>query len=328
MLPPLTLGQFFSSWQFDLGWAILAALFALGYVAAVAAARRHGQRWSGIRTGCWLLGVALIVVATQGAIAVYGDALFSLHMIGHLTMIMVAPIALLLGRPLDLAVAAAGDRGPAVERALHSRAVSIVTFPLFSLALYTIAIVGTHLTGFMNDMMSQPWLRGFEGALYLVSGLLLFAPIVTDSPLRWRFAPPTRMFLLAVAMPVDTFTGVILIQTQHYPWPRMAAAHPAWATSLLDDLHSGGAVMWIGGDAIMFVLMGVAAITWARIAGSGLTSELGGWLSAARVNYQRTVADGVETPEIPAGRTGDSDEDLADYNAYLARLNARERSNS
>ena len=91
--------------------------------------------------------------------------------------------------------------------------------------------------------------------------------------------------------------------------------------------------MWIGGDAIMAVLMGIAAVAWANAAGTGESSELGGWLSAARVNYLATATatataggrnDANAATDATAGaRTGDGDEDLADFNAYLARLKQR-----
>src|SRR5579875_2099388 len=300
-LPPLSLGTFFGQWEFDLGWSILTGLLAVGYAAGVIAARRHGRRWSPASSGSWAIGLLVLVVTTQGGIAVYGaEVLFWIHMVGHLLLIMGVPLALLWGKPAELAIAAAGERGPAVERALRGRVVGFLTFPLVSLALYTVAIIATHLTGFMNTMMTHPWLRGFEGGLYLVAGAVFFAPIAGSPPIRWRLTPPMRMFMMVVAMPVDTFTGVILMQTERYPWPAMAGAHPSWAMSLLDDLHAGGAVMWIGGDAVMALLMGVAAVAWARVAGSGTTSELGSWLSAARVNYQRDVAGGPEMPDIPS----------------------------
>src|SRR5579875_133172 len=119
MLAPLTLGRFFSTWRFDAGWSIVAALLVVAYLAGVVRVRRQGQSWPPARMAAWAVGVLLVVIATQGAIAVYGDALFWLHMVGHLTLIMGAPLALLWGRPLDLAVAAAGDRGDAVRRALQ-----------------------------------------------------------------------------------------------------------------------------------------------------------------------------------------------------------------
>lgn len=324
LLPALTVARYFTSWQWHPVSALVATLLLVAYAAAVARVRRRGGSWPVARTASWTVGVAILVLATQGSLAVYSDALFWMHMVQHLVLIMVAPIALVLGRPLDLAVAVAGRHRAGVRRVLTGGVVAVVTHPLVTLVLYTVAIAGTHLTGFMNAMMEHPWLHGLEIGVYVATGCLFFAPLVSDTELRWRLSQPMRLMLLVVAMPVDTFTGVILGQTQHYPWPAMLAAHPAWALGPLDDLHLGGGVMWVGGDAIMALLMGVAAVRWAGAAGRGDGSELGGWLTAARVNHQRTLAaqaTAVTTPD--AGdelRTGDSDADLADYNAYLARL--------
>lgn len=320
MPPRLTGARFFTEWQLHPTSAVVAGLMLAGYLAAVVVVRRRGGSWRPARTAWWWVGIALLVLSTQGSLAVYSDPLFTMHMVQHLALIMIVPLALLWARPLDLAVELGGPR---VAGWLRSGPVAVLTHPLVALGLYAAAIAGTHLTDFMDAMMRHPWLHGLESAVYVVAGLLFFAPLVTDSPLRWQLSSPMRMMVLVLAMPVDTFTGVILGQDTSYPWPAMAAMHPMWASSLLDDLHAGGAVMWIGGDAVMAVLMGVAAATWARIAGTGETSELGGWLSAARVNYQqaRFGEPASAAAEVVLPRTGDSDEDLADYNAYLARLN-------
>jgi putative copper resistance protein D len=216
---------------------------------------------------------------------------------------------------------------PAAERftgALRGRVVSVITNPGVGLAVYTAVIVGTHLTGFMDRMMLHPWLTGLEQAMYVVAGVLFFLPLIGTTPIRWQLSAPLRMAVLVVAMPVDTFTGVILGQTDKYPWPAMAAMHPAWAPSLATDLHAGGAVMWIGGDAIMAVMFGIAAVSWARTAMASQGSELGGWLEAARANYQQELvgAGGDTTDDAPADP--DSDAALDAYNAHLRKLSGRQ----
>jgi putative copper resistance protein D len=324
VLPALTAARFFGEWQLHPLSAAIAGFLLVGYLAGVEIVRRRGaQPLPARRTAAWMAGVALLVFSTQGSLAVYADAVFWVHMLQHLALIMVVPLALLCGRSLDLVLAVSGARAPAVRRRLTGPVAAVITHPLLTLGLYTVVIAGTHLTGFMNDVMLHPWLHGLESAIYVVTGLLFFAPLVVESPIRWRLPQPMRLMLLVLAMPVDTFTGVILGQSTSYPWPAMAAAHQPWALSPLDDLHAGGAVMWIGGDAIMAVLMGVAAVAWTRVAASGDGSELGGWLSAARLNYQRSVTTGSSSYDDAAvtQRTGDTDDDLADYNAYLARIN-------
>lgn len=316
-LPKLTAGRLFTTWSFHIWSALAAALLLAIYLIGWRAARRRSA-WPVLPTAAWLGGIAMLVFTTQGGLRVYDDSLFWVHMVAHLMLIMIVPVLLVAGRPLELAIVALSDaRGQRLAHALRGRAVSLLTNPGVGLALYTAVIVGTHLTGFMNQTMLHPWLTGLEQVMYVVAGVLFFLPLVGRAPIRWQLSAPIRMAVLVVAMPVDTFTGVILGQTDKYPWPAMAAMHPPWAPSLVTDLHAGGAVMWVGGDAIMAVMFGIAAVIWARAAMSGSGSDLGGWLDSARANYQQDLVGG-EAPD-----NADSEEALAAYNDYLKRLSRR-----
>jgi putative copper resistance protein D len=325
-LPKLTAGRLFSTWSFHVWSALAAALLLIGYFVGLAAARHRGKRWQRRSIASWCAGIGVLIFTTQAGPRVYDDALFWVHMVGHLLLVMVVPVLLVMGRPLDLVVAALPEpMADRFRRALRGRVGAIVTNPGVGLVLYTAVIVGTHLTGFMNQTMIHPWLTGLEQMMYVVAGTLFFLPLIGDAPIRWKLSAPLRMAMLVVAMPVDTFTGVVLGQTDRYPWPLMAAMHPSWAPSLVTDLHAGGAVMWVGGDAIMAVMFGVAAVGWARTAGSGDTSDLGGWLDSARANYQQDLV-GAEQPsegEPASTANPDSDEALAAYNDYLQRLGDR-----
>ncbi|HVW80000.1 MAG TPA: cytochrome c oxidase assembly protein [Mycobacteriales bacterium] len=324
-LPKLTVGRLFSSWSLHIWSALAAALLLIGYLLCWRAARRRGAAWQRRATASWCAAIAVLVFTTQAGLRVYDDALFWVHMVGHLLLVMIVPVLLVAGRPLDLVIAALPDeKAERIEAGLRGRASAVATNPGVGLVLYTAVIVGTHLTGFMNQMMLHPWLTGVEQLMYVVAGTLFFLPLVGDAPIRWKLSAPLRMAMLVVAMPVDTFTGVVLGQTDKYPWPMMAAMHPAWAPSLLTDLHAGGAVMWVGGDAIMAVMFGVAAVGWARTAGAGTTSELGGWLDSARANYQQDlVGRTAGADDAPPTSNPDSDEALAAYNEYLQRLGGR-----
>ena len=90
--------------------------------------------------------------------------------------------------------------------------VSLLTAPPVALACYAVAIVGTHLTGLMDQIMQVTWAGQLEHLVYLVVGCQFFVLILGDEPIRWRLSAPARWLLLAIAMAVDTFTGVVLIQ--------------------------------------------------------------------------------------------------------------------
>src|SRR5581483_8133618 len=109
---------------------------------------RSQVRWPMRRTVSFLAGLAVCAFATNGSIAVYDQVLFTAHMVGHLALVMVAPVLIVAGHPLSLLLAAApSGRRARLERVLTGRVVSLLTAPPVALACYTAVIVGSHLTG-------------------------------------------------------------------------------------------------------------------------------------------------------------------------------------
>jgi putative copper resistance protein D len=269
-------------------------------------------------------GLAAIVLATQSSISAYDDVLFSVHMVQHLVLIMVAPVLLVAGRPIMLLLHA--SRNPLhswTKAVIRSRVVTALTCPPVAALLYAGTIAGTHLTGFMNVVLQHESVHDAEHVLYLVSGYLYFLPVLGSEPIRWKLSFPSRFFLLALSMPVDTFVGVVLLQANHELFSAYADSPRSWGPSLLGDLHGGGAIMWVGGDTIMFVVMMCVFISFVR--DKRAHGTMGDWLEGAR---SRTLQDAVTDAGVTApaqssrrrGQTVDDDEHLAAYNAYLARL--------
>jgi len=331
-LPPFGWGEAATNWQF--------APIVTGFTVALAAAylwgalrvrKRHPRRpWPIGRVILFLLGLLVINVATQSGIGTYDDTLFWDHMIQHLMLIMVAPPLLVSGQPVTLLLHA--SRNPLhtwVKKIIRSKPVLWITWPGFGVAAYAATIVGTHLTSFMNLVIEHDAVHESEHVLYLVVGYLYFLPLVGREPIKWKVSYPLRLFLLFIAMPVDAFTGVVLGSYQTDPNAPMEPR--SWGPSAVDDLHQGGAVMWVGGAAIMFVMIMVTFFAWTRETRSSASM---GWLEVAR---RASMADRIAEvlPAAPATtqagergtgqsvRTADVDEDddqLAAYNAYLARI--------
>lgn len=264
------------------------------------------RRWPASRTAWFLAGLAVTTLAVGGGVNAYADTLFSIHMLQHLLLIMVAPAFLVLGRPLAL--------GPARGRVLRA-----VTHPVTGFAAYTAVVVGTHLTPFQQQALEHPWLHGLEEFLYLVAGFLLLLPVFGDGTAR---RPPPylmRLALLLAAMVVDTIVGVTLLMTPYEPFPGFGMAHRDWGPTLVEDLHWGGAIMWVGGDLLMAALAIVVITRWVNSPKGG--DDLGPWLEAAR----RSAVGG----DLDGGVDLDDDEEaLRAYNAMLGRLHGRTRSDS
>jgi putative copper resistance protein D len=126
---------------------------------------------------------------------------------------------------------------------------------------------------------------------------------------------PAKELLLAVAMAVDTFTGVILLQSSQAI--SMAGPSPPHFDPLADT-RLGGAIMWVGGDAIMAVIMVIVAVAWVRLP-ERRRRESRSWLEQAR--RDTFIAHTAAVSETQAIGDVDTDEQArAAYNAWLKRL--------
>ena len=304
----------FTSWQLDAVALAVLVLAAATYLTGVALAgvRSPDQPWPIRRTASFLAGLGVCVIATCGSIAVYDQVLFTAHMAGHLALVMVAPALIMWGRPLRLLLAASPPaRRARIERVLQGRTLSVVFAPPVALAVYTAVIVGSHLTGLMDTIMRNTWAGQVEHLVYVLAGCWFFALVVGDEPIRWRLASPARWLLLAIAMAVDTFTGIVLMQGTH----AIALSPSTLDVSALSDTRTGGAIMWFGGDAIMAAIMIGLVVGWLRRVESTPVEQ--GWLEQARRATFSTHTGTAETAEP----LDDDDSAREAYNQWLEKLN-------
>ncbi len=313
-LGPLFGTNLVTSWQLNALAVALVVLAAAAYLTGVALLSvRTGERWPLRRTLAFLAGLAVCVFATNGSIAVYDQVLFTAHMAGHLALVMLAPALLVAGHPLMLAMAASPRRRRArIARIASGRVVGLLTAPPVALASYTAVIVGSHLTGVMDQVMQRTWAGQLEHLVYLVVGIQFFVLVVGNEPIRWRLGTPARWLLLAVAMAVDTFTGVVLLEGTRAVGMLTV---PGLSVDALSDTRTGGAMMWFGGDAIMAAVMIVLVFGWLRRVDTD-KADRKGWLEQARVaafsEHTSSSSDVDSHDEDDAARES--------YNDWLARL--------
>jgi cytochrome c oxidase assembly factor CtaG len=304
---------------------VAAALYLWGVVRVDR--RRPAGRWPLTRTLSFLAGLGVIAVSLMSFLDRYGTTFFWIHMFQHLLLIMVAPALLVHGRPLILAMHA--TRNPwhtRIKRALRSGPVTVVTHPLVSIAFYIVVVVGTHLTSFNEVVITHRGAAVVEEFAYLLAGYLYLLSGFGEEPIRWRLSRPSKIVVLVLSMSVDTFTGITLLMTTTAPWPGYAAQHHTWGPDPITDVHYGGAMMWVGGDSIMILLVIAALVPW--VAGRTRNISRMQWVEKARrAHFDRYTA---YLPESAGAgpRRSDVDEDerrLDAYNAWLAAMSERDR---
>jgi putative membrane protein len=93
----------FSHWQSQPMLEVAAVAGASLYLLAV---RRVRGGWRRRRTLAFLAGIGSVLVALQSGVGTFDDRLLSAHMVQHMLLLLVAPLLLLCGHPMTLALRA------------------------------------------------------------------------------------------------------------------------------------------------------------------------------------------------------------------------------
>lgn len=261
-MPSMNMAPF--SWRHLNLWhvGLLPMILLVGAGLLYAWATRRTPHWPHRTALIFLFGLIVTFIATQSIIGYFDMEYFSDHMIQHLMLIMVAAPLFALSAPLDLAYEAGSER---IRHFLDGRFMSTVTHPLFGFGAYFVFIPLTHLTGLFNLMMEHEWVHHLEQIGFLVVGYLFFR-VAFGLERGFKIHRGLRLVYVMAAVPVDTFTGLALNMSSHDPFPRYATMSPmgSTSTSILANIHLGGAIMWIGGDALMLLACIPIAVAWVK----------------------------------------------------------------
>ncbi|MGH3487400.1 MAG: cytochrome c oxidase assembly protein [Actinopolymorphaceae bacterium] len=315
-VPPFSLERLLSEWRLDALVATLATLGLVCYLRGVRRLRARDIGWPVGRMIAWVSGVAVAVVVLCGGVATYAPAMFSVHMVQHMTLTMLVPILLAMGAPVTLALRALPARhrsatdhaSDATDRGLrewllvvlHSRVVRVLTFPPVALGLYVVSLYAFYLSPMFVWAMRAHIGHLAMAAHFLAVGGLFFVTVIGLDPLPRRLPPLGRMLMLFASLPFHAFFGVIvmtsttLIGAEWYSLLRLG-----WLDPLVDQ-NLGGGIAWATAELPSLLVLGVIFVQWLR--------------SDAREarRFDRRADAGTDT-ELPA------------YNAWLAQLAAREQ---
>jgi putative copper resistance protein D len=290
--------------------AILITLVAL-YIKGVAVLKKRGDAWPVGRTISFALGIAAIDFATSRGLGVYALFSFQYHMIAHMILGMLAPIGLVLGAPLTLALRSLPQGRTPEERgvrgsllaALHSRYSVIITNPVVALALFDGSLFVLYFTKLFGDLMQNHAGHFFMNVHFLLVGYLFFSVIIGIDPNPRKVPHVVRIVILFAAMSIHAFFAISLLATStlidggYYK----SIATP-WVTDLLADQHAAGSVAWAMGEIPVLLAITATFIQWMRD------------------DTRETKR--IDRNEARMAAMGEPD-DLAQYNNYLSKLQRR-----
>ena len=160
-LPKFTLGRVFTEWSLEPIPFVLTIWAAGLYLLGVRTLHRRGDRWPVGRTLSFVvLGMGGFLFATASGLSTYDTTLVSVHMVQHMMLSMLVPLALALGAPITLALRTLPHRPRAwLLVVLHSRVARVLSFPPLTLALYVISPWALYFSGWYDASLHSTYVH-------------------------------------------------------------------------------------------------------------------------------------------------------------------------
>ena len=214
----------------------------------------------------FLLGVALTFLALTSPLDSLGDeSFFSVHMIQHILLAMVAPVFFVLGLTPRLLV-------PLLRRPWANLAERRLGAPWTAWSLGTFTLFVWHIPVLYNATLENDGIHAFEHLTFLVTGTIFWWPVFAP-PAHRRLAPLGALVYLTAAGLANSVLGIVFtIATQPF---YTLYAHPhdsdfvrrlreSWGLDPVTDQQLGGALMWVGGSVIFFWAIMVVVARWLK----------------------------------------------------------------
>jgi putative membrane protein len=252
-----------TDWSLDVTFPVV-VFAAAAYVVGVRRLRARGRSWPASRTAAFLSGLVVILVATASGIAAYDRVLFSLHVVQHILIGMVAPLLLVLGAPITLALQS-GSRGTqrAILRLLRSAPARVLTHPLTAWSLFGTSVVTLYFTPLYELSLRNEWFHVATHAYFVGAGCLFLAHVVGLDPIPHALGYGARLLYVLVLLPFHTFVGVALLTMNTViasGWYDQVERR--WGASPLADQRTGAGLLWISGELFGLLCIGIVVHQW------------------------------------------------------------------
>ena len=314
--PNPTWSRIFLSYEPDaLMIGILVIMVAL-YVKGVIVLTKRGDKWPVGRTISFALGISVVDFATSGGLGVYAQFSFSYHMLAHMLLAMVAPIGLVLGAPMTLALRTLPQGRTSTERgvrgsllaALHSKVGVFYTNPVVALLIFDGSLFALYFTDLFASMMQSHLGHLVMNLHFLAAGFLFFFVVIGIDPNPRKIPYLVQIVVLFAAMSIHAFFSIALMSsTTLIDKGYFASLQTPWLTDLLADQKLGASIGWAMGEVPILMALVATFINWRR--------------------EDAREAKRIDRNTVRQAAMGQPD-DLANYNQYLQKLAQRDKNES
>lgn len=249
------------AWRWDviLTLTLAAVIYGRGWFFLRRCASRAASLW---RLGAYGIGLVSLVVALLSPVDALAAERLSMHMVQHLLVLMVAPLAILLANPFGallwgLPRSLRGGFAGLFHPGTNFRTMAwLLTFMPVAWGLYVVNLWGWHHPALYQAALTNPWLHDLEHWLFFATALLFWWPIVNVPPmLHGQISFGLRIVYLVAATLQNTLLGMAISLPERVLYPFYDAAPVLRSLSPMHDQALGGGIMWVAGHMYLIPIV-------------------------------------------------------------------------
>ena len=272
--PPDASGEVHQGLELLLQWPLANPLLLIPIAFGILYA--HGlRRWPQPRTlrpwapYSFYAGLGLMIFALGGPLDALADDLFSMHMVQHMVLMMIAPPLVLLGAPTTpvlkgLPQAVRRQVVAPLMRSASARSVyRFLAHPVTIFLTFTINLWMWHFYGQAYETATQRmWVHIIEHWTFISTAMLFWWVVIDPKPLRSSLSYPLRMLFIGVTMFQKVVLGAFITYRHAVLYEYYEGRPRLWGLSAVYDQQLAAMWMWIGGTMVLTVALIIVMVVW------------------------------------------------------------------
>src|SRR5689334_18788333 len=234
-----------TSWTLDPLQIVPTLVAAAFYTRRVLTLRDRGTPVPGWRIALFATGILTLLVAFVSPVHALGERMFSFHMLQHVLLGDLAPLALL-----------GGLTGPILRPALRwLYRFRFLANPLVALPVWAVNLYAWHLPFLYDAALRHDLVHALEHFCFFTGGLIMWLPVVETLPAPEWFGTGAKLGYIAVVRIVETILGNVFFWSGTVFYTVYAHQNRLFGMSALEDQGMAGAVMMIEGSIVTLVAL-------------------------------------------------------------------------
>ena len=255
-----------------LGLSALDAVYALGLWRLWSAAGR-GRGVGAWRAAAFFVGVGVLFVALVSPLEVLAGRFFSVHMLQHLLLVLLAAPLLVAGMPgyallWALPLTSRRTVGRAWRTCSKARALAPLSHPLAAWLLFAGVFWLWHVPSLYETAIRFPAVHALEHLSMLGSAFLFWETLLQPLGRRRLYRGAAVLYLFATALQ-GSLLGAILTFAPRPLYPDYARLLSALGRDPLADQQLAGLLMWVPPGVLYLAWAAAMLVLWLQEAEQG-----------------------------------------------------------